>query len=102
MPDRPEHKVATHAGTIWPLPRAEMIDGTAIALRLAEDAASIVEDCRARREARLGVDRFVALGWTEAQVIAHAAVALEATRAAIHRPPQGDTTRLPPIAEAAR
>ncbi len=95
----PEHPVATHDGMIWPIPRAEMVDAAAIRVRLAEDAAHLVGlRCDHRLGDRttddLSVDRFVALGWTEAQMVAHSDAAIDAVRTAIPvksaRPPQPD------------
>lgn len=86
----PEHPVATHDGMIWPIPRAETIHALPIRARLAEDVCRIL----ASGKRDLSVGDFVALGWTESQVIAHSREAIDAARRALTpppaRPPQPD------------
>lgn len=60
-PEMPEHKVATHDGFIWPVPRHRMVERQHIVERMVEDIAA------ARRNYGDGPIDLTMYGWTLAQ-----------------------------------
>lgn len=71
---RPEDRLATHDGYIWPLDRADMVTARAIRARMAEDAGELIaaqgsDGCVTQADFRRA-------GWSHEQIRAHGVAAV--------------------------
>lgn len=77
------HRTITHDGQIWARPRQQMTDAAEIRRRMAQEARADME--RAGADAVITRDDFRQRGWTDAQISAHLAAAIDVAASSMRR-----------------